>query len=540
MATTDEYAAWIVKNADKRGTPQFDVVTKAYAAAKASASDPLSNPNMATEGMSGAQKFFAGVGKTGYDFARGAGQLMGFVSQDEIDSIKSRDTPLMKTGAGFAGNLAGNIVATLPIMAVPGVNTMVGAGLSGAALGGLTPVATGEDRATNIALGAGGGLLGQGTANLIGRAVKPVRSVLGQEQSRLLSVADNSGIPLSVAQRTGSKPLAIVESVLDNLPFTAAKQAAQKTAQREAFNRAVLKTAGEDSWIATPEVLNSAKTRIGSVFENLSAKTDVNLGNDFLNALVSVEASTNKFTKPAVMDAVEKALEVAANGKIDGRTYQKIRSTLSKQASDAFNGGNSELGQSLKTIRNAFDDAAGASISGADKSAWDQARKQWQALKSIERAAAPVSADAVAGNISPAKLAQAVTNGNRQGMTYGVGDQTLPDLARIGQLFIKEQIPNSGTAQRQLYQNMMTGGTGAGVAGLLMGAPPAAVAGLLAAGATPSLLQKFMTSQTGMKYLQRGLLDDGLVTQAGALLGRTSPNTGAALGLSVPQMFNGQ
>lgn len=35
MATADEYAAWIVKNADKKGTPDFEVVAKAYQEAKA-------------------------------------------------------------------------------------------------------------------------------------------------------------------------------------------------------------------------------------------------------------------------------------------------------------------------------------------------------------------------------------------------------------------------------------------------------------------------------------------------------------------------
>lgn len=37
MATADEYAAWIVKNQDKRGTPDFETVAKAYEEAKATA-----------------------------------------------------------------------------------------------------------------------------------------------------------------------------------------------------------------------------------------------------------------------------------------------------------------------------------------------------------------------------------------------------------------------------------------------------------------------------------------------------------------------
>ena len=34
MASADELAAWIVKNADKQGTPDFDTVAKAYQEAK--------------------------------------------------------------------------------------------------------------------------------------------------------------------------------------------------------------------------------------------------------------------------------------------------------------------------------------------------------------------------------------------------------------------------------------------------------------------------------------------------------------------------
>ena len=30
MATADEYAQWIVNNADKKGTPDFETVSKAY------------------------------------------------------------------------------------------------------------------------------------------------------------------------------------------------------------------------------------------------------------------------------------------------------------------------------------------------------------------------------------------------------------------------------------------------------------------------------------------------------------------------------
>ena len=44
MATADEYAAWIVKNADKKGTPEFDTVAAAYKDARQSMSAPAAAP----------------------------------------------------------------------------------------------------------------------------------------------------------------------------------------------------------------------------------------------------------------------------------------------------------------------------------------------------------------------------------------------------------------------------------------------------------------------------------------------------------------
>ena len=40
MATIDDYAEWIVNNADKKGTPEFDTVAEAYRQAKAETASP--------------------------------------------------------------------------------------------------------------------------------------------------------------------------------------------------------------------------------------------------------------------------------------------------------------------------------------------------------------------------------------------------------------------------------------------------------------------------------------------------------------------
>ena len=64
MATADEYAAWIVKNQDKKGTPDFDVVAKAYEEAKATESGvpgPRQPPSMLSVISSAPYKAIAGA-----------------------------------------------------------------------------------------------------------------------------------------------------------------------------------------------------------------------------------------------------------------------------------------------------------------------------------------------------------------------------------------------------------------------------------------------------------------------------------------------
>lgn len=182
MASADEYAAWIVANQAKKGTPEFDVVARAYQEAKGSApSDPSEGglpfrPFGIDTGMTmpqGVSRFMAGAGKAFTDIGRGVAQIAGSDNQAAIDESKRLDAPLMNTGAGFAGNVAGNIAATAPAMLIPGVNTIAGGAALGAGLGAALPVAADESRLQNVAAGAVGGALVPGGAAALrtGRAL---------------------------------------------------------------------------------------------------------------------------------------------------------------------------------------------------------------------------------------------------------------------------------------------------------------------------------------------------------------------------------
>lgn len=157
MATAQEYADWIVRNADKRGTPEFDTVAKAYTAARAQTQAAADDKKFAfnpERDMSTGERFFAGVGKAFTDLGRGAGQLVGAVSRKDVEEARKLDAPLMSTTAGRVGDIVGNVAALAPTALIPGAATIPGGALIGAGAGLLQPsVSTGET-VTNAGLGA--------------------------------------------------------------------------------------------------------------------------------------------------------------------------------------------------------------------------------------------------------------------------------------------------------------------------------------------------------------------------------------------------
>lgn len=75
------------------------------------------------------ENFAAGAGKAVYDTGRGIGQMLGMVSNEDVKESRRLDKDLMDTGAGFAGNIAGNVGMAL----APG-GIVKGAGVAANAL----------------------------------------------------------------------------------------------------------------------------------------------------------------------------------------------------------------------------------------------------------------------------------------------------------------------------------------------------------------------------------------------------------------------
>lgn len=500
-----------------------------------------------TGDMSFGQQFLAGAGKRFSDLALGAKQIFGGNPQptlsslvvgnqpNEADQKRALDRALMETPGAGVGSLATDLAITLPAIGVPALGTVRGAAALGAGMSALNPVGSNESRAMNMAvggaLGAGGALAG----NLVGKLFQPVKSTLSPEAMALADKAVREGIPLDAAAITGSKPLQIANSVLEQLPFTSAVEAAKKTATQEGFTNAVLSRAGMGGRVADPAALAAQKTALGQTMEGIAGANTLDFNKGLVGELASIASEAAKRGKTAsepIVSTIDSILaEVNNAGVMGGKNYQAWRQMLRPLAQSG--GPDSHLyGQ----IRTALDKAFNSQIQGTGQAAaWNQANREYANLKTILEAAGGAGNQAAQNQIAPSQLATAVRNAiGKEGNALGRGD--LNELSRIGQLFVKDQIPNSGTAQRALIQGILTGGAG-GLGGYFAtGNDPTKTAGMAAGAAaiglgSPVVAQAILNNPALQAYLIRSASSPiaGILAQAasrgGGLAGvLSSPN----------------
>ena len=490
----------------------------------------------------------AGYGAAAPSAWRGVKQAAGIGDQQalqkDIDEARRLEAPLMKTGGGITGNIAGNAALFAPTAAIPGVNTYTGAAALGATLGALAPIHTGGSRGANTILGGAAGIGGQALGRGIGRIIRPVRESADDAYRGLVEAAGREKIPLSAGQATGSRPLQVTESVMENLPLTSRSQLGFREAQSKAFTAAALRRAGIEGSEAAPDVLANQRAMLGNQMRGIAEKNKLNFydrqtGKTLISSLDDILNEAEKRGKEAgapirnmVMNIVA---EMDAKGQMAGRNYQAWRQTLRPLAHGG--GENAHLyGQLRSALDKAFNEQI-ATTGGAE--AWKGVNRQYANLKTIMDAAGGPGTQPALGQLVPAQLAGALGRSvGREGKALGRGD--LNELTRVGQTFVRDQIPNSGTAQRMLIQSLLTGGGGAGL-GAGIGAGGAAAggqdwkqgaktgamvgAGVGAAGLLgPAGVQKLMNSPAGQAYLMRGMVP---LSEAGRAALTNALRTGA-------------
>lgn len=394
---------------------------------------------------------------------RGAGGLLSGVGIGGLLSGTSN-----ATAQGIGGALTSNLGAQTAA-------TTAGTGFSELAREG------GASAPVQIAAGLTGGmspaLLGAGRQAIASGAGR-LLSAPSQNAAELANQAIDAGIPLKVSQVSPSKVAKLVDSVTGQVPFSGAQPFQE--AQQQAFNRAVGRTIGVDSPTITADVFAGAKQRIGSEFERLTANNNLPLTPELVGKLRNVadEAASlyGADAQRPINTMIDRLLDQSQGGVVPGRAYQSIDSAIGKVM-----GSGGEKSVPLGDLRSVLRDAMDQSIRPEDQAAWTRARQQWRDLKTLEPL---VAKDNIEGNISPGQLLGrvAANNSGKSAMASGRRGE-LGNLASVGQRFLKQQIPDSGTAQRN-FAGKALGSVGSLGGGLAAGSLLGPLGGLLTVGGT--------------------------------------------------------
>lgn len=318
----------------------------------------------------------------------------------------------------------------------------------------------------------------------------PARTAAETERRRLVDVLLQNDVPLTTGEITGGKGLQTLESVLETLPLSGGLQQGFRDRQRQAVNQAVTGFTGDAVPAFTNAERQARRAELGQTFERLSQGTTVNLDQPFLTQINDALARYQQQLPPDVYRNVEQRLQALigaattpGNPQIPGEIYQRIRSSLGQQSTNA---GNNEVRAALREARNALDAAARRSLPADVAQEWDTVRRQWGNLRTIENSMRNV--DAAVGDIAPRALGQSVDTANRRG-----GSRDMADMAAALRKVIGDKIGQSGTQPRSFWEKAATlGGIGGTTWGFTQ-SPTAALASVLAAPATQIALENPVT-----------------------------------------------
>lgn len=410
----------------------------------------------------------------------------------------------MLAGAGLARNLAtpGGAVDRIArvLLQSPGLQVV-----SNAAGGGVEGV-TDSPAAGFLTT------LGVGAAPMLARALVPNVSRLTPENARLLAVGQREGIPVSTGQATQNPSLQTAESVMRNLPLSGGMARRGDVNQQEQFARAVLERAGITGTSADPATLAAGQQALRGVRQRIIDPATVNLDPTFQAAAQGNTAPYMRMIDPLKRPVVEDYVtSLAGRTTMPGPEYQAARTQLGHMVENTRNT-DYNTSRALKSIRNALDEAFERSVSPADAAIIRENNSQYRNLKTIQSAMENQQGARAGGAIPPGPLLNAVKASNKGNFATGAGD--LNDLARFGQVFVRDPVPNSGTPQRLFWQNLLTGGSVLG-AGSAAGLPVTAAASLTLPPAAQAILQS-----KGMQNALTGATSQFDTSEAAKLLAR--------------------
>lgn len=447
-------------------------------------------------GMSAPERFAAGMGKGFMDIGRGIAQRAGDVyelagakrpgwapTESDVEEQRKLDKPLTETKAGVAGEVAGQIAATLPLLGIPGAATAKGAALTGAGLGATHPTTPDENTMWEMVKGAGLGAAGAKVPTALAHIVSPkaverAKKALGEltpgqalggfwktaeEKATSLPIA---GWGISKAQRESIESFnkGVLNKILEPIGGKTDKIGYEGVQQ-----------AHNDLKKAYDEVLPKLKIQVDGTFDDdikaLTREAEVNLA----------EPQLERFMK--ALGPKDIGRFISPDGKISGENMKAIDTRLGTLIRDFQKGSAEEqlLGRELREAQATLRDLV-ARQNPEHAEQLTNINRGWARLIRVENAMGKVGSKE--GIFTPAQLIGAVkaTDDSLRHRAFSHGKALFQDIAEEAEKTIGNKYPDSGTAGRSLFSLAALGAYAAVKPALLAGE-----AALGAAYATPGV-----------------------------------------------------
>lgn len=300
---------------------------------------------------------------------------------------------------------------------------------------------------------------------------------IDQVKLPVLDLAKKHNIQVGLSDLTDNETYKRLISQGEALPFSGGSR--NSDAQQKSFNRAVSRTFTNEADALTPEVMESARKKLGTDFQKFTKDKDFEITPDYLTRIESLtnDVSRNVYGRDAAdtFKTYVKDVEDAAGpeGIIKGDRLDALRRQFSKIARTSTDEGTAKLASD-------FEDGIIDLITAGDDDIAKEITDAKYRYKNYKTVQGLTIKDQVSGNVSPTQLTQKVVNsfGADAVSTGRAGD--LGEIARVGQTMRK--LNDSGTAKNQVFQQILNGNLGAAIPVSLLN-PAAGAAQAAATGA---------------------------------------------------------
>jgi hypothetical protein len=531
-----------------------------------------------TEGMSGFEKFAAGAGKAVADIGRGVRQYLpesiGGLSSADIEEAKRLDAPLMATGAGMAGNVAGNVMAAIPSAFIPGAATIPGAAAIGGIYGALQPGENAGDRMMNTVTGAAGGavvpaaqtaykvgksllepLYQGGREQIMGRALRGAAGGQADEALRNLKSASElvPGSKPTVGQASGVPSLAALERTAAASSPDATNAMAQRLAAQNEARIAALQGVTPD--VAAAKAARS--TQAGALYNQARSEgLDPAIAQQLQPQIQSLmQRVPDDLVAQAKQLAQVSGEPITDMGSVQGAHY--LKKAIDAKIGQAARAGDNQTVQAYEGLQSAFLDVLDQMnpTYGAARQTYAQMSKpvtQGQILEQIGQ-----RGQNFRGELTPAAFARSVNDRTAQSVTRmpsatlesTLSPDQLKTLRNIQSDLLRQDFAQtagrgagSDTVQKLAYSNILNQ---SGLPNMVRNFAPASIVGNLAQRAgqvvykdanermAAELAQALMDPQQAAK-----LMEAGMVTPQMQALIMNLRRGGAAAGASLPGLAN--